>query len=347
MDLDALRALAGRGEVGPDDLVWEGGTPEWVPARSVYPFAPPPLPARGGLLDDLASFSFKEMVPVGRLLDAGALASPTALVLLVFGLAPLVVGTLVDDPRLRVRLFNFGCGAVWTAFFALAFKTERQSLRTGIAAFFATGVLGLLLVSVLQQLPPLSWLYSLTESSALPVRVGAFVLGVGLLEEAGKGLVIWLLLRSGAVRDASDGVFYGLMSGLGFGVYEAVAYTELVNAREAAAMSWRAGSTSIGLYGYFVATAVRIVSLPLLHAVWSALLGYFVGLSLAARRKGRAVLLLGLTLAAVLHGLYDAFLAGGHALLAVLVAALSLLLFLAYRQSADRLVAEIRRVDGV
>lgn len=347
MDAEALRVLARRGELGPEDLVWEGGTPEWVPARVVLPFDPAPAPPRvGGLLDDLASFSFRELVPLGRLLDPGTLSSPAAVVLLLFGLAPLVVGTLVEDPRLRVRLFNFGCGALWTAFFVLAFKTERQSLKTGVAAFFATGVLGILVVSVLQQVPPVSWLYGLTASGAWPVRLVAYVLGVGVLEEAGKGLVVWFLVRSGTVRDPSDGVFYGLLSGLGFGVYEAVAYTEFVNAREAAALSWRAGSSAIGLYGYFVATAVRIVSLPLLHAVWSALVGYFLGLSLAARRSGRAVLLFGLALAAVLHGLYDAFLSGGLPFLSVAVAALSLLLFLAYRGSAHRLLAEVRRVEG-
>src|SRR5207253_2306695 len=106
-----------------------------------------------------------------------------------------------------------------------------------------------------------------------------------------------------------------------------------------------AGSPTIGLYAYFVASVVRIVSLPLLHAVWTALVGYFIGLSFAARRKTNAVIVTGLLIAAVLHGLYDAFLSQGMSFVALPVAAVTLVLFLSYRRSADRVLLEIQRAD--
>jgi RsiW-degrading membrane proteinase PrsW (M82 family) len=373
MSFAELDDMAARGVLAPADLVWESGTPEWVPASRLLSFVPraappplgpppplPPRPTRGApppprvtvtfrsLLDDLTSFSFAEMVPLTRLYDPETLGSRIAWVLLAFGLGPLLLGTLIEDPLLRVRLFNFGCGALWTVFFAFAFKTERQSLRLGIAVFFATGIFGVLFVSVLQNVPPLSWLYLLIEpSKPFALRLVAYVWGVGLLEEVGKGLLLLFLARAlGGLEDAADGVFYGLMSGLGFGVYEAVAYTEWVNPHQATALSILTGSPTIGLYAYFVASVVRTVSLPLLHAVWTAIVGYFVGLSFAARRKTRAVLLIGLLIAALLHGLYDAFLSEGMGLVAFLVAALTLLLFLAYRRNADRVIAEVRRADA-
>lgn len=372
-----LDDLAARGELTPSDLVWQSGTPEWVAASDLLSFtpkAPPPSPPAPpadrpvgpavpelpagrltpgerlrGFLDDLSSFSFSEIVPVSRLVDPEALGTPVAWVLLVFGLAPLLVGTVVEDPLLRVRLFNFGCGALWTAFFVLAFKTERQSLRLGIAVFFATGVFGVLLVSVLQGVPPLSWMYALAAPDRpFALRLVAYVGGVALLEELGKGLILLLLARRlGGLSDLSDGVFYGLMSGLGFGVYEAMMYTEWVNPRTATALSWQAGSLSVGLYSYFVASVVRTVSLPLLHAVWTGIVGYFVGASFVARRKTAAVLSIGLLMAVVLHGLYDALLSQGLGLAASLVAGASILLFLAYRRNAERVLAEVRRADAV
>jgi RsiW-degrading membrane proteinase PrsW (M82 family) len=299
------------------------------------------------LASDVSSFSFSEILPLGRLLDPETLGKPVAWVLLLFGLGPLVIGSVVEDPLLRVRLFNFSCGALWTAFFVAAFKTERQLLKLGIAAFFATGVFGLLFVSVLQGVPPLSWIYLLLEPSRpFPVRVLAYIFGVGLLEELGKGLILVLLARViGGLKDTADGVFYGLMSGLGFGVYEAIAYTEWVNPHQSHVLSVFAGSPTIGLYGYFVASVVRVVSLPLLHAVWTAIVGYFIGLSFSARRKTPAPLILGLLIAAVLHGLYDAFQSADSPLVALAVAAFSLLLFLSYR-STPPLLVESGRADG-
>ena len=118
-----------------------------------------------------------------------------------------------------------------------------------------------------------------------------------------------------------------------------------MNPRQASAISLLTGSPTIGLYAYFVSSVVRTVSLPLLHAVWTAIVGYFIGLSFAARRKTNAVLLIGLLIAATLHGVYDAFLSSNMGLLALLVAALTLFLFLSYRRNADRVIAEIRRAD--
>src|SRR6185295_15569536 len=106
----------------------------------------------------------------------------------------------------------------------------------------------------------------------------------------------------------------------------AVTYTEWVNPRNATALSVLVGSPTIGLYAYFVSSVVRIVSLPLLHAVWTAIVGYFIGLSFAARRKTNAVILIGFLIAAVLHGLYDAFLSQQLGFVAFLIAAVTLLL---------------------
>jgi RsiW-degrading membrane proteinase PrsW (M82 family) len=86
------------------------------------------------------------------------------------------------------------------------------------------------------------------------------------------------------------------------------------------------------------------MSLPLLHAVWTAIVGYFIGLSLSAPRKTPAPLVIGFLIAAALHGLYDAFQSAGSPLLALGVAAFSLLLFLSYR-STPPILTGAQRAD--
>jgi RsiW-degrading membrane proteinase PrsW (M82 family) len=368
-----LETRASRGEIREEDLVWETGTLGWVKAGEIIDYdliryagrsltgelrldrsgvsSPPseprsgPAKTIGAIFSDLRSLSLSELVPISRLLDPETLGMPASWVLLVFGLGPLFLGTVLEDPGIRVRLFNAGTGALWLAFFIAAFRNGRHSIRLGLAAFLSTSLLGVLLISVLQGLPPMSWLHAWLGSgiSFVPMLAG-FTFGVSLPQELGKAAILAVLLRSfGHVKEPEDGMFHGLMAGLGFGIYEAVIYGEWVSPRNAGHMLPEAGALTLSLYAAFVANVVRMVSLSLLHAVWTAIAGYFIGLSFVAQKKPAAILLIGFSVPILLHGLYSTFLASGLGFFAFLVATLSLLLFLSYRQNAGRILAEIRK----
>ena len=293
-------------------------------------------------MDHLSSYSFSELFPLPRLVDSETLGAPRSWMLLVFGLLPLMLGSVVEDPLLRVRLFNLGCGALWTLFFVVTYRTEGQSQRLGAALFFAAAVLGILLLSLVNGFPPLSWLDLLVAPERpLALRLLGFVFGIGLLHEVGKAAVLVLLLRVfGGLRHPADGLFYGLVTGLGFGVWAAVASAELASPRQGAVFALFTGPPTLGLTAYLVSSIVRMAALPFLHAIWSALVGYYVGLPAEVGKKTLAPIALGILIAATLHGLYDLFLSSGHDVLSLLVAALSALLFLAYRRGAEKMQAE-------
>jgi len=81
-------------------------------------------------------------------------------------------------------------------------------------------------------------------------------------------------------------------------------------------------------YGeYMIVQVLRFVSLPLLHAIWSGIFGYFVGIAALSKASKRATVLIGIALVSVLHGVYDTFSEGW---LGFFVAAFSLLLFVGY-----------------
>ena len=113
--------------------------------------------------------------------------------------------------------------------------------------------------------------------------------------------------------------FIGAVSGLAFGVAESVNYSYLY--------AHGLVQGRIGLGGYMIAQFLRLISLPLLHACWSAVVGYFIGLAHLHRGPARSLIGFGIGIAAVLHGFYDT-LSGSWAGLGV--AALSLIVFVSY-----------------
>ncbi len=113
--------------------------------------------------------------------------------------------------------------------------------------------------------------------------------------------------------------FIGAVSGLAFGVAEAVNYSYLY------ANGLMYGR--IGLGANMIAQSLRLTSLPLLHACWGAVVGYFIGLAYLHRGPVRSFMAYGIGIAATLHGLYDT-LSGSW--LGLGIAALSLIVFVSY-----------------
>ena len=89
-------------------------------------------------------------------------------------------------------------------------------------------------------------------------------------------------------------VFYGMISGLGFGIYEGVGYQ----------MSINRGLQADDAYFYNI---VRLTSLPFLHAIWTGIAGYFIAFSVLYPRKQIGLWVLAIGIPALLHAIYNTF----------------------------------------
>jgi RsiW-degrading membrane proteinase PrsW (M82 family) len=157
------------------------------------------------------------------------------------------------------------------------------------------------------------------------------VAGVGVIEESAKALPIWWLYIHKRNEDSlSTIVFLGCISGFAFGVAEAVNYS----------IDYALGLTQgdLGFGDYLLAQMTRLITLPLLHAVWAGISGYFVALASVNRHVGKGLLLAGLLITASLHGLYDTF---SDSMIGVAVAVLSIVIFISYYRSGQTLQAKI------
>ena len=118
------------------------------------------------------------------------------------------------------------------------------------------------------------------------------LLGIALPEELMKYLVVKIKVISHAEFDEPiDAMLYMIVAALGFSAMENILtlfpFKQTVDLLSA---SW-----------------VRFVSATFLHALVSALIGYFMALSFYNTKNRLKLIFTGLTLAVILHGLYDFF----------------------------------------
>jgi hypothetical protein len=105
------------------------------------------------------------LLPLRRLNDDAVFGSPVTWALVFFGLGPLFVSAVAGDPILRIRLFDFGCGALWVVFFYAAFRTESTTSRTVLAVFFGSVLFAAFYLGFLASWPPVSTLAPWSASS--------------------------------------------------------------------------------------------------------------------------------------------------------------------------------------
>ena len=121
-------------------------------------------------------------------------------------------------------------------------------------------------------------------------------------------------------------VFYGLMCGIAFGVYEGVEYQTEVN-------------VNFEYSDAFFYNIMRLTSLPFFHAMCTGLAGYFISFAVLYPRYRRLLYFYALSMPAIMHGLYDTF-CGISTILAVLFA-FAIALLLNYYQQNDKFVQSL------
>jgi len=220
--------------------------------------------------------------------------------------------------------FSLYFAILWGAFLYRCMRPDALGKKHILGTWLFTSFLGVvavvLIAAIARILPGTRDIVQASKSASIFPRLVGFTLGVGLVEESVKGLpVIWMGLRSRAQLAPTAIAYIGVISGLAFGAAEAIVYSIQYAAGHAAA--------AISYGDYLIVQVLRFVSLPLLHAIWSGILGYFVGFAVNSATTRRVALIIGLALVSVLHGLYNTFADGW---LGFLVAVFSMLLFVGY-----------------
>jgi RsiW-degrading membrane proteinase PrsW (M82 family) len=275
---------------------------------------------------DVRSFQFKWIVPYETVFSTRIVRNPVTWVTLLFGFAPLLAGFLVasQDQLLAWLLTYFALA--WAAYFYTVVAKRATDLPVGLGTAGFTTLVGFQIVLWLKQVPPLSLFYGMITQAGFERLLG-FVFGVALNEELVKALPVLLLafyLRR--IEKPLDGIFYGAMSGLGFALREASHF--IVHAQNANAILYQA--------------LLRTTTLPFLHATWTGISGYFIALAIVSRHRRAALCVLGIAVAATLHGSYDF---ASEQVVSVGIAAFVYLLFISYIDRSQDMVQELEKTE--
>ena len=248
----------------------------------------------GSITSQLKNIGSELIIPKSSFVNKQWISDKKLLSLGVIGLYPLLLQFIpfTGIPIVLHYLIALYFSLIWGIIFYYFFKTPQVSPKTTVLCFFLTQILIFVFWGL--GIPALNPMYYFCETP-IPTRLLGFVFGVGLMEELVKLCpLLFICHKAKEPIIPQTLVFYGLMSGIAFGVYEGVQY-QLTNNME---LDY---STS-----YFMNIA-RMTSLPFLHAVWCGIAGYFISFAHLYPKYRISLYFLALAIPMILHGVYDSF----------------------------------------
>ncbi|MDQ6941779.1 MAG: PrsW family intramembrane metalloprotease [Candidatus Eremiobacteraeota bacterium] len=245
------------------------------------------------------------------------------------GIAPLAFISYFESVKDAVdafRVLGLYFSALWALFFASAFRATGIRWRLGLFAYFGTTFVAmtLLLLSLALNIELLRG--PLVAAHNVWVAIPSAIAFIGIPEELTKALVLFAIWRFGGPLPALRAfLFYGLISGLGFGIKEGVHY----QLGPYAAAASRSGEFA----GFYLDSVLRLTSLPFFHAMWTGIAAWLIWFAARIPSARAGLLVLAVMIPATFHGLYDA-LVGRSQTLALVVVGLSIVLLGIYAASA-------------
>jgi RsiW-degrading membrane proteinase PrsW (M82 family) len=268
------------------------------------------------------AYSFSSLVPVRHWARDPALRSwPVLLLIALVCVPPIALVLLNNATESTIRdiawIFAAYFAVAWLLLLGVIVRPQHVS-RSMLAAIAVIGIV--------TQAPTAIFL-----ETQLHAGTGSLldVFTIGIPEELAKAIpivaVAWIWRRQWQSQAPRDYLFLGAVSGLVFGAAEAVHYFNVLGTQSG-------NVNGITLQGLTIQYIWRFLTDPVDHACWAGITGYFIGLAITGQSRKFSLALVGIGIAAVLHGLNDWNPINSHPAW-VLVTLISVLLFLGYARA--------------
>ena len=280
---------------------------------------------KGNIVSQLKTIGSELIFPKTTLFSKQFLTDQRFLILALIGLFPMIIMQIPLGGFFIFYEVSLYFSVIWGLFFYDCFKTPQVKLRTTLIVFFLTQICVFLAWGL--GIPQLNPFYTFVETT-FPLNLLGYILGVGFTEELFKAVPLLIILHKAKEPLIPQTiVYYGLVSGIAFGVWEGVEYQMTVNAEQEYTIS-------------FYLNILRLTSLPFLHACWSGISGYFLSFANLYPKYRRSLYLLALTIPAMIHGLYDTL--SNWPIVSLFVVFIGLMLLMVYLKQGVNYQSKLR-----
>ncbi|MDB4690763.1 PrsW family intramembrane metalloprotease [Verrucomicrobia bacterium] len=248
------------------------------------------------------------------------------LVITTIGVVPMVILTLFSmliQSQIAYLLTGLYFSVLWSILFYNLFPAPAIRVSTSLFCFVGTALVSVSILSLFFKLPFVNLPLDFIQSPSHLERFMGFWLWVALPEELVKVFMLYVLSRRHNIKFPSTFAYYGMICGLGFGIYEGMDYQMTVNF-----------DLADGMEEYLFLNLLRLTTLPVLHAVWTGTAGFFLGFVFLHGQKKYYFVLVGLGIPSVLHALFNTF---NHSVASLGLAIMSVLVFSLYFAKHDSL----------
>ncbi len=331
--LDALRQYAEGGQLLLHDQACEVNSPSNKQTVKYYlkqNNVKVRIPHNGRLFSQIKDIGKELLFPKDVLQRNTWLSDRRLLLLALVGLVPLLLLNLVGwlaevAPVVVFYSISLYFSVIWGLFFYYFFKTNQVKLKTALLIFFLSQAVVFVVFGFgINFINPF---YFIGEDAGFLMRIVFYLFAVGVTEEVVKAVPLWIVLaKSKEPLIPQTLVFYGLMSGIAFGVFEGVEYQMGVN-------------SELDYTSSFFLNIARLTSLPFLHAVWCGIAGYFSAFAMLYPKYRKSLYFLAIAVPAVLHGLYDTF---GGGIVGVAISFVGVVLLMTYLKKGVNYQSKLR-----
>jgi RsiW-degrading membrane proteinase PrsW (M82 family) len=273
--------------------------------------------------EQFPAYSFSSLVPLRHWARDPALRSWPVLLLVALVCVPPIALVMLNDPtEAKIHdiawIFAIYFAVAWLLLLGVIVRPQHVT-RAMLAAIAVVGIV--------TQAPTAIFLETQLHSNTGSLLD---VITIGVPEELAKAIpivvVAWIWRREWHTQTPRDYLFLGAVSGLVFGAAEVVHYfTDVLG-------QLSGNATGLDLQTLTIQYVWRFLTDPIDHACWAGITGYFIGLAITGPVRRYSIGLIGIAIAAVLHGLNDWDPINSH-IAWVLVTLISVLLFLGYARA--------------